>query len=183
MTPFTTLTGIAAPMPLVNIDTDMIIPKQFLKTIHRSGLGKNLFDEMRYNPDGSEVALRDERQRVAIVDYEDLGERQLRMAALFDGDGEYEIGEFGFYLASGTLLAVYSVAGKLLTYKAAAARVLQKFTLDVSPLPADSVTIVVGSENLNLLLAEEIAIMAAASVGNMSRHVDLMFRLMHLEAK
>lgn len=54
MQPFTTLTGIAAPMPLVNIDTDMIIPKQFLKTIHRSGLGKNLFDEMRYNADGSE---------------------------------------------------------------------------------------------------------------------------------
>ena len=55
MDKFNTLTGIAAPMPLVNIDTDMIIPKQFLKTIHRSGLGKNLFDEMRYNPDGSEV--------------------------------------------------------------------------------------------------------------------------------
>jgi len=52
--PFTTLTGIAAPMPLVNIDTDMIIPKQFLKTIARTGLGKNLFDEMRYNLDGSE---------------------------------------------------------------------------------------------------------------------------------
>ena len=56
MDKFTTLTGIAAPMPLVNIDTDMIIPKQFLKTIHRSGLGKNLFDEMRYNPDGTEIA-------------------------------------------------------------------------------------------------------------------------------
>ena len=54
MDKFTTLTGIAAPMPLVNIDTDMIIPKQFLKTIHRSGLGKNLFDEMRYNADGTE---------------------------------------------------------------------------------------------------------------------------------
>ena len=54
MDKFTTLTGIAAPMPLVNIDTDMIIPKQFLKTIHRSGLGKNLFDEMRFFPDGSE---------------------------------------------------------------------------------------------------------------------------------
>jgi len=54
MDKFTTLTGIAAPMPLVNIDTDMIIPKQFLKTIHRTGLGKNLFDEMRYNADGSE---------------------------------------------------------------------------------------------------------------------------------
>ena len=54
MTPFTTLTGIAAPMPLVNIDTDMIIPKQFLKTIARTGLGANLFDEMRFHPDGSE---------------------------------------------------------------------------------------------------------------------------------
>lgn len=55
MTPFTTLTGIAAPMPLVNIDTDMIIPKQFLKTIARTGLGKNLFDEMRYTQDGKEI--------------------------------------------------------------------------------------------------------------------------------
>ncbi|MFN3282242.1 MAG: 3-isopropylmalate dehydratase small subunit, partial [Tabrizicola sp.] len=55
MEKFTTLTGIAAPMPLVNIDTDMIIPKQFLKTIKRSGLGKNLFDEMRYTPDGREI--------------------------------------------------------------------------------------------------------------------------------
>jgi 3-isopropylmalate/(R)-2-methylmalate dehydratase small subunit len=55
MTPFTTLTGIAAPMPLVNIDTDMIIPKQFLKTIRRTGLGKNLFDEMRYDAAGNEI--------------------------------------------------------------------------------------------------------------------------------
>jgi len=55
MQKFTTLTGIAAPMPLVNIDTDMIIPKQFLKTIQRSGLGKNLFDEMRYTQDGVEI--------------------------------------------------------------------------------------------------------------------------------
>ncbi len=55
MQKFTTLTGIAAPMPLVNIDTDMIIPKQFLKTIARTGLGKNLFDEMRYTLDGAEI--------------------------------------------------------------------------------------------------------------------------------
>ena len=54
MEKFTTLTGVAAPMPITNVDTDMIIPKQFLKTIQRSGLGKNLFDEMRYNEDGSE---------------------------------------------------------------------------------------------------------------------------------
>ncbi len=54
MDKFTTLTGIAAPLPLINIDTDMIIPKQFLKTIKRSGLGVNLFDEMRYDDDGGE---------------------------------------------------------------------------------------------------------------------------------
>lgn len=55
MEKFTTHSGIAAPMPLVNIDTDMIIPKQFLKTIKRSGLGVNLFDEMRYDRDGYEI--------------------------------------------------------------------------------------------------------------------------------
>ena len=56
MEKFTTITGIAAPMPLVNIDTDMIIPKQFLKTIKRSGLGANLFDEMRFDRQGNEIA-------------------------------------------------------------------------------------------------------------------------------
>ncbi|MDT0681090.1 3-isopropylmalate dehydratase small subunit [Roseicyclus sp. F158] len=55
MDKFTTLTGIAAPLPMMNVDTDMIIPKQFLKTIKRSGLGKNLFDEMRFDDDGHEI--------------------------------------------------------------------------------------------------------------------------------
>jgi 3-isopropylmalate/(R)-2-methylmalate dehydratase small subunit len=54
MDKFTTLTGVAAPMPIDNIDTDMIIPKQYLKTIKRTGLGKGLFAEMRYNADGSD---------------------------------------------------------------------------------------------------------------------------------
>ena len=56
MEKFKNVSGVAAPMPLVNIDTDMIIPKQFLKTIKRSGLGANLFDEMRFNRDGTEIA-------------------------------------------------------------------------------------------------------------------------------
>ena len=55
MDKFETFTGIAAPMPLVNIDTDMIIPKRFLKSIQRTGFGVSLFDEMRYNRDGSEI--------------------------------------------------------------------------------------------------------------------------------
>jgi 3-isopropylmalate/(R)-2-methylmalate dehydratase small subunit len=53
MEPFKTLRGIAAPLPMINVDTDMIIPKQFLKTIRRSGLGAALFHELRTRPDGS----------------------------------------------------------------------------------------------------------------------------------
>ncbi|MBM09829.1 MAG: 3-isopropylmalate dehydratase small subunit [Magnetovibrio sp.] len=55
MESFTTLTGVAAPMNKINVDTDMIIPKQFLKTIKRAGLGKHLFDEMRYDRAGNEI--------------------------------------------------------------------------------------------------------------------------------
>lgn len=54
MQAFTVLTGVAAPLRVINIDTDMIIPKQYLKTIKRTGLGKGLFAESRYNEDGSE---------------------------------------------------------------------------------------------------------------------------------
>ena len=56
MQKFKSITGIAAPMPLINIDTDMIIPKKFLKTIKRSGLGVHLFDEMRYDMSGAEIS-------------------------------------------------------------------------------------------------------------------------------
>ena len=55
MEKFNILEGIAAPMPLINIDTDMLIPKQFLKTIKRTGLGENLFFEMRYDQNGNEI--------------------------------------------------------------------------------------------------------------------------------
>ena len=56
MDKFTKLTGVAAPLPIRNVDTDMIIPKQFLKTIKRTGLGKSLFYEMRFDQQGNEVA-------------------------------------------------------------------------------------------------------------------------------
>jgi 3-isopropylmalate/(R)-2-methylmalate dehydratase small subunit len=55
MQKFETLTGVAAPLPIVNVDTDMIIPKQFLKTIKRTGLGKSLFYELRFTPQGEEI--------------------------------------------------------------------------------------------------------------------------------
>ena len=56
MQKFTKLTGVAAPLPMINVDTDMIIPKQFLKTIKRTGLGTALFSEMRYDQAGKEQA-------------------------------------------------------------------------------------------------------------------------------
>jgi len=55
MQPFTVLKAIAAPLPMVNVDTDMIIPKQHLKTIKRTGLGRVLFDELRFTPEGREI--------------------------------------------------------------------------------------------------------------------------------
>ncbi len=54
MEKFTVLEGVAAPLKIINVDTDMIIPKQYLKTIKRTGLGKGLFSEQRYKDDGSE---------------------------------------------------------------------------------------------------------------------------------
>lgn len=56
MDKFTTLTAVAAPLPMINVDTDMIIPKQFLKTVERTGLAKGLFFELRETPDGKPVA-------------------------------------------------------------------------------------------------------------------------------
>ena len=65
MDKFTTLTAVAAPLPRVNVDTDAIIPKQYLKTIKRTGLGKGLFAEMRYKDDGSdEPGIRAEQARL-----------------------------------------------------------------------------------------------------------------------
>ena len=55
MRPFTTLTGVAAPLPMANVDTDKIIPARFLKTLTRAGLGKSLFDGLRYDDDGNEI--------------------------------------------------------------------------------------------------------------------------------
>ncbi len=78
MQPFTTLTGIAAPLPMANVDTDKIIPSRFLKTIARTGLGRNLFDGLRFEADGTEKAgfvLNQEPYRHAeiLVTHENFG--------------------------------------------------------------------------------------------------------------
>ncbi len=70
MDPFVRLTGVAAPLAMINVDTDMIIPKQFLKTIRRSGLGRALFHDLRYHDDGTEhpdFVLNRHRFRNAVI--------------------------------------------------------------------------------------------------------------------
>ena len=78
MEPFTTLTAVAAPMPMANIDTDKVIPARFLKTIKRSGLGVHLFDSLRFDKDGNErpdFVLNQEPYRKAeiLIAYENFG--------------------------------------------------------------------------------------------------------------
>ena len=78
MTPFTTLTGIAAPLPMANVDTDKILPARFLKSISRSGFGKTLFANLRYREDGSEnpdFVLNQDSYRKAeiLIAYENFG--------------------------------------------------------------------------------------------------------------
>jgi 3-isopropylmalate/(R)-2-methylmalate dehydratase small subunit len=78
MEKFTTLTGVAAPMPMQNIDTDKVIPARFLKTIQRSGLGKHLFDPLRFDGDGKErpdFILNQDGYRTAqiIITHENFG--------------------------------------------------------------------------------------------------------------
>jgi 3-isopropylmalate/(R)-2-methylmalate dehydratase small subunit len=78
MDKFTQLTGVAAPLPAINIDTDKIIPKNYLKSIKRSGFGKHLFAEMRYNADGSEkpdfvLNKPAYRQAKILIAYENFG--------------------------------------------------------------------------------------------------------------
>jgi 3-isopropylmalate/(R)-2-methylmalate dehydratase small subunit len=70
MEKFIKLTGVAAPLPMINVDTDMLIPKQYLKTIHRTGLGRHLFEDMRRDEQGREVAdfvLNREPYRAAAI--------------------------------------------------------------------------------------------------------------------
>jgi len=142
--------------------------KGFKAAITEIGAG-----DKSYKPSASQTALVNEKQREPIAEYEELSSTSLRMGTIFNGEDEYEVREIGFYLDSGTLLAVYSVPNTLLTYKSARSSWIQKFTLDISLLPTDSVTVVIGTENINLMMTEELAIMATTQIDNMTRHLGL----------
>ncbi|EMI4225316.1 phage tail protein [Vibrio parahaemolyticus] len=134
-----------------------------------------------YTPNPDQTALQNELQRVEFGEYKDIGSSQMQAVAKFSGTQEYPVKELGFWLESGTLLGIISAPNTTLNYKAKNGHCIQPFTLDLSALPSDTVTVVVGTENLNILIDEEFAQMAKAQVDTMHRQILQEFRILELE--
>jgi hypothetical protein len=136
-----------------------------------------------YSPNPDQTTLVNEIQRVEFGEYKDTGAGQLQAVAKFSGPQEYPIKELGFWLETGTLLGVISAPNTTLNYKAKNGHCIQPITLDLSALPSDTVTVVVGTENLNILIDDEFTKMATAQVQTMHRQILQEFRLLDLEKK
>ncbi|WP_100637277.1 phage tail protein [Marinomonas sp. ef1] len=136
-----------------------------------------------YTPNPDQTTLVNEIQRVEFGEYKDTGAGQLQAVAKFSGPQEYPIKELGFWLETGTLLGVISAPNTTLNYKAKNGHCIQPITLDLSALPSDTVTVVVGTENLNILIDDEFTKMATAQVQTMHRQILQEFRLLDLEKK
>lgn len=119
------------------------------------------FGSQAYTPSKTQTQLSQLREKIEISDYQDGG-KSIRLAGVFDGNLEYAIREIGIYLADGTLLGVYSHPNKILGYRTPDVKVVQWFTLNIEALPTNSITVVVGTENLNLILDAEFIAGAAA---------------------
>jgi phage-related tail fiber protein len=136
-----------------------------------------------YTPNPDQTTLVNEIQRVEFGEYKDTGAGQLQAVAKFSGPQEYPIRELGFWLETGTLLGVISAPNTTLNYKAKNGHCIQPITLDLSALPSDTVTVVVGTENLNILIDDEFTKMATAQVQTMHRQILQEFRLLDLEKR
>ncbi|ASA54672.1 tail fiber protein [Vibrio gazogenes] len=136
-----------------------------------------------YTPNPDQATLQNELQRVEFGEYKDMGLGQIQAIAKFSGELEYPIRELGVWLESGTLLGVISAPDTTLNYKTKNGHCIQPFTLDLSVLPSDTVTVVVGMENFNILIDDEFAQMAKAQVDTMHRQILQEFRILELENK
>lgn len=124
-----------------------------------------------YTPNKTQTGLRTRKAMYPISDGQKLSSTLLHLTAVADDELEYWVREVGFYLADGTLLAVWSDPAVALAYKSASAQLLLAYDLSLSALPADSVTITSTGAGLNLSLSEELAGLAAASLAEMLRGV------------
>lgn len=137
--------------------------------------------DIAYQPNPNQTSLSHEIARVEFGEYRDLGAGEIEAVAKFSGPEEFTIRELGFHLADGTLFGVISAPDTVLNYKPANGHCLQPMTLDLSALPTESVTVVVGIENLNILIDTEFTIMAKTQVDTMHRQILQEFRLLELE--
>lgn len=143
-----------------------------------------------YHPNKDQAALRNELDKVEFSEYVDAGETSLQAVAKFSGGGEYAIREIGFWLDDGTLFGIISSPGVTLNYKAKNAHCIQPFTLNLSELPTDSVEVVVGIENLNILIDEQMMSDAVAftrsqklQTKQLLAHMKLSDKLRQLESE
>ncbi|HDZ3733617.1 TPA: phage tail protein [Vibrio harveyi] len=136
-----------------------------------------------YTPSPTQKTLQNEKQRVEISEYKDTGATSLQCTAKFSGDNEYPIREIGIWLSTGTLLGVISAPNTTLNYKAAKAHVVIPFTMDLSALPTGSLEVVVGVENINILIDTEMMMQAVAFVGSQTVQVKQAHTQMHLSER
>ena len=136
-----------------------------------------------YTPSKTQAALRNEMQREPISQVIDTGTTSVYFAAKFSGEQAYQVGEIAFWLDTGTLFGVVSDPDEILNYKAANAHVVQPCTLDLSVLPADSVEVVVGTENINLLIDVEMMKKTASFIGSQTNQTKQSHLLMQLSER
>lgn len=134
-----------------------------------------------YAPNKTQTALRTRKGLYPISDGQKLSSTLLHLTAVADDELEYWVREVGFYLADGTLLAVWSDPSAALAYKSAAAQLLLAYDLSLSALPADSVTITSTGAGLNLSLAEPLAAQAKAMIAEQLRNLQQQDRLITQE--
>ncbi|TDF41891.1 phage tail protein [Alteromonadaceae bacterium M269] len=136
-----------------------------------------------FTPSADATALPNEIARVEIAEFIDLGESTLQMVGAFKGEEQFEIGSIGYWLESGTLLAIASKPGEILNFKPAGGAAIQPFTVDLSALPKDSVTVEVGQQNLNILTTKETALSTLAFVRSQIVQVEQAHTHMQLQER
>lgn len=141
------------------------------------------FGTESYNPAHNQTQLRQEVDRVDIGQYIDTGGSSLKMVTKTDNTKEYPVREIGFFLSSGTLLGVISAPGEILNYKTKKTALIQIFVLNLAALPTESITVVVGIENLNILIDEQMMSDAVAFARSQKSQTQHLFAYMKLAEK
>lgn len=135
-----------------------------------------------YLPSPNQTALESEQHRIQVAGGTLAGPTQIHLTAMDNSGLEFWVREVGFYLADGTLFAVWSSTDGPLAYKSATLPLVVAFDLDLSALPADSITVST-TGTLNLFLADELTRIATAQIDGMCRDTDMLLRLRAAEAK